>query len=133
MNQFSQIDTRLIELAKQIGAALETTVGGHSINGVDVPKEKLALRQIQWVDGPIGKAIIINQNFDNGNLDAPNWDFFNIAWLQEEKPKSKGKPFWKKYILKNIEFKQIENDIETLLKQSLDNLNAVKKTDLKYG
>ena len=133
MNQFSQIDTGLIALAKEIGASLETTVGGHSINGIDVPKDKLAIRQIQWIEGPIGKAIIINQNFDNGNLDSPNWDFFNIAWLQEGKPKTKGRPIWNKYLLKNIDFKQIENDIETLLKQSLDNLNAVKKTDLKYG
>lgn len=131
MNQFSQIDTRLIELAKQIGAALETTVGGHSINGVDVPKEKLALRQIQWVDGPIGKAIIINQNFENGNLDEPNWDFFNIAWLQEGKTPAKGRPLWNKYLLKNIDFKKIETDIDQLLKMSLENLNAVKKTDLK--
>lgn len=131
MNQFSQIDTRLIELAKQIGAALETTVGGHSINGVDVPKEKLALRQIQWVDGPIGKAIIINQNFENGNLDEPNWDFFNIAWLQEGKTPAKGRPLWNKYLLKNIDFKKIETDIDQLLKMSLENLNAIKKTDLK--
>lgn len=131
MNQFSQIDTRLIALAKEIGATIETTVGGHSINGVDVPKDKLAIRQIQWVEGPIGKAIIINQNFENGNLDVPNWDFFNIAWLLEGKTKAKGKPIWNKYLLKNIDFKQIENDIETLLKQSLDNLKAVKKTNLK--
>jgi hypothetical protein len=132
MNQFSQIDTKLKALAKEIGATLETTVGGHSINGVDVPKEKLALRQIQWVDGPIGKAIIINQNFDNGNLDAPNWDFFNIAWLQEGKPNAKGRPFWKKNILKNIDFNKIETDIDQLLEQSLDNLKEIKKTDLKY-
>lgn len=132
MNQFSQIDTRLIALAKQIGASLETTVGGHSIDGIDVPKDKLAIRQIQWIEGPIGKAIIINQNFENGNLEAPNWDFINIAWLLEGKTPAKGRPIWNKYLLKNIDFRKIETDIEKLLKQSLENLNAVKKTDLKY-
>ncbi|HQR93921.1 MAG: hypothetical protein B7Y15_10445 [Bacteroidetes bacterium 24-39-8] len=131
MNQFSQIDNRLKILAKEIGAILETKVGRHSINGVDVPKEKLALRQIQWVDGPIGKAIIINQNFENGILDSPNWDFFNIAWLQEGKTPAKGRPFWNKCLLKNIAFKIIESEIDQLVKMSLENLNAINKTDLK--
>ena len=131
MSQFRKIDSQLKTLAKDIGATLETTVGGHSINGVEVPKEKLSIRQIQWVDGPIGKAIIINQNFDNGNLDSPNWDFFNIAWLQEGKTKAKGRPFWKKNLLTNIDFKKIETNIDQLLKQSLDNLKSIKKTDLK--
>lgn len=129
MNQFRKIDSQLNALAKEIGATIETTVGGHSINGIDVPKDKLTIRQIQWVDGPIGKAIIINQNFDNGNLDAPNWDFFNIAWLQEVKPKAKRRPFWKKNLLTNIDFKIIESEIDQLLKQSLENLNTIKKKD----
>jgi hypothetical protein len=129
MNQFRKIDSQLNALAKEIGATIETTVGGHSINGAEVPKDKLGIRQIQWVDGPIGKAIIINQNFDNGNLDAPNWDFFNIAWLQEVKPKAKRRPFWKKNLLTNIDFKIIESEIDQLLKQSLENLNTIKKKD----
>jgi hypothetical protein len=73
------------------------------------------------------QAIIINQNFENGILDSPNWDFFNIAWLQEGETPAKGRPFWNKYLLKNIAFKQIETDIEKLLEQSLYNLNAIKK------
>lgn len=89
MNQFSQIDSRLIALAKQIGASLETTVGGHYINGIDVPKDKLSIRQIQWIEGPIGKAIIINQNFENGNLDAPNWDFSISLGYKKENPKQR--------------------------------------------
>ena len=132
MNQFRKIDSQLKAIAKEIGATLETTVGGHSINGVEVPKEKLAIRQFKWVDGPIGKAIIINQNFDKGNMDAPNWDFFNIAWLQEGKIPTKGRPFWKKNVLTNIDFKQIETNIDQLLKQSLDNLKSIQKKDLKY-
>jgi hypothetical protein len=132
MNQFRKIDSQLKAIVKEIGATLETTVGGHSINAVEVPKEKLVIRQIQWVDGPIGKAIIINQNFENGNFDIPNWDFFNIAWLQEGKTKAKGRSFWKKNLLTNIDFKIIESEIDQLLKQSLDNLKAIQKTDLKY-
>jgi len=129
MNRFRKIDSQLRAIAKDIGATLETTVGGHSINGVEVPKDKLAIRQIQWVDGPIGKAIIINQNFENGNLDSPNWDFFNIAWLQEAKNPAKGRSFWKKNLLTNIDFKQIETNIDQLLKQSLYNLDTIKKKD----
>jgi hypothetical protein len=129
MNQFRKIDSQLKALAKEIGATIETTVGGHSINGVEVPKDKLAIRQIQWADGPIGKAIIINQNFDNGNFDSPNWDFFNIAWLQEGKTPAKGRPFWKKNLLINVDFKKIESDIDLLLEQSLNNLKAIQKME----
>ena len=132
MTTFKQIDNKLNELAKQLGTTLSISVGGHSFDGIDVPKDKLAMRSIVWVDGSIGKGIIIDQNFENRNIDAPDRDFTNIAWLQDGESNAKGRPFWKKDLMKKVKFDKIEKNIDQLLKQSLKNLAAVKKSDLGY-
>jgi hypothetical protein len=133
MNRFDQIDSKLNELAKQLGTTVATSVGGHGFDEITVPKEKLQMRRIVWIDGSIGKGIIIDQNFENRNIDAPDWDFINLAWLNDGEPNAKGRPFWKKDLLKKVKFDKIERNIDQLLKESLHNLAAIKKSDLGYN
>lgn len=131
-NTFQQIDAKLNELARKMGTTVATTDGGTSIEGVPVPADKMEMRRIVWIDGEIGKGILITQNFDNDNIAAPDWDFQNIAWLVGPSSSGKDIPFWQKFLLKKVKFAKIENSIDQLLQQSIQNLQAVKKTDLSY-
>ncbi len=131
-NTFKQIDPTLNELARKMGTTVASSAGGASIDGVAVPADKLEVRKIIWIDGSISKGIIITQNFDNGNLDAPDWDFQNIAWLEGRSSSEKGIPFWQKFLLKKVRFAKIDSSIDQLLQQSLQNLQAIKQTDLSY-
>lgn len=130
---FLTIDEKLDSLAKTLGTKVETSGGGSSFDDVVVPKEKIQLRKIIWVDGRIGKAIILSQNFQNKHIDAPDWDFINLAWLYEKRPLPKGQPFWQKNILEKVSLKKIEATIDQLLKESLENLSAIKESDLGYN
>jgi hypothetical protein len=130
LNDFSKIDDKLDSIAKRLGTTVETSGGGHSFENVDVPKEKLQIRKIMWIDGNIGKAIIIDQNFENKNIDAPDWNFTNLAWLYKKVPHTKTLPFWKKDLLIKVPIQKIETDIDQLLKKSLENLSAIKESDL---
>jgi hypothetical protein len=131
-NTFDQIDDKLNKLAKQLGTKVDKSVGGSSIDGVDVPEYKLETRKIFWKEGSIGKGIAIVQNFDNRKIDSPDWDFINIAWLNDIASTSRGRPFWKKDLLKKVKFEKIEKSIDQLLKESLKYLKAVKRSDLGY-
>jgi hypothetical protein len=131
-HKFKQIDIKLNELAKKLGTTVATTGGGASFDEVTVPEDKLEMRRIVWIDDSIGKAIIIKQNFENRNIDAPDWDFLNFAWLKDGSSLEKGSPFWQKFLLKKARFEKMDSSIDQLLQQSLDNLKAVKKTDLGY-
>lgn len=132
-NTFNQIDDKLNKLAEQLGTTVDKTVGGSSFDGVDVPKYKLETRKIFCKEGSIGKGIMIVQNFDNRKMDSPDWDFMNIAWLQDSASTNRGRPFWEKDLLKKVKFEKIEKSIDQLLKESLDNLRAVKRSDLSYN
>lgn len=132
MKRFNQIDKKLNALAKKLGVTVATSGGGHSFDGVTVPEDKLVMRRLIWLDGSIGKAIIIDQNFENRNIDAPDWDFINLAWFNGEVSNSKGRPFWQKNLLKKVKFEKIESNIDQLLKESLDSLAAIKQSDLGY-
>jgi len=133
MNKFTQIDKKLNKLARQLGTTVATSGGGHSFDEVVVPKDKLEMRRIVWIEGSIGKGIVIDQNFENRNIDVPDWDFMNIAWLAEGGSSAKGRPFWQTRLLKKVKLAQIEKNIDQLLKKSIDNLKAIKESDLGYN
>lgn len=129
---FNHIDAKLNDLARQLGTTVATNGGGQTVDGIKVPEDKLEMRRIVWIDGSIGKAIINAPNFESRNIDTPHWDFANLAWLIGEKSTEQGIPFWKKNLLKNVKFENIESSIDQLLKKSLENLTAIKKSDLGY-
>lgn len=132
MDIFGKIEDTLNTIAKSLGTTVESTGGGSSFDHVTVPKEKIQFRKIIWTDGDIGKAIIISQNFQNKNIDSPDWDFTILAWQQNGGSREKGRPFWQKHLLQKVHFEMIEKNIDQLLKQSIENLSTVKKSDLGY-
>ncbi|MEI6266092.1 MAG: hypothetical protein WCP74_13415 [Sphingobacteriia bacterium] len=132
-NTFNHIDDKLNKLAKQLGTTVDKSVGGHSFDGVDVPKYKLETRKIFWKDGSIWKGIIIDQNYDNRKIDSPDWNFMNIAWLLDTPSTTRGSSFWEKDLLKKVKFEKIEKNIDRLLKESLDSLRNIKRSDLDYN
>ena len=132
MSKFKLIDKKLKNFAAVLKAKLAKDGSGFSIDGVPVPSEFVEGRRIIWVDGQIGKAIIINPNFfDIADFSSPAWDFFNIAWLEHGSSALKEKPFWTKYLVKKAEFDVIEKNIDKLLNTSKENLGAIKIGDLK--
>lgn len=133
LNKFTVIDSKLNQLAKQLGTKVFTSGGGHSIDGVKVPDNKIELRRVVWIDGKIGKGIFITQNFSNKNIDAPDWDFTYLAWLEKAEFSSKGKPFLEKKLLTKVKLTEIENDIDQLIKVSIANLDNIKERDLGYN
>jgi hypothetical protein len=132
-NVFLKIEDKLNAIAKSHGTTVETTGGGSSFDEIIVPKEKIQFRKIIWIDGNIGKAIIINPNFQNRNIDTPDWDFVILAWQQDGGSKEKGRPFWEKRLLQKVNFVTIEKNIDQLLQQAIEKLSSVKKTDLGYN
>ena len=133
MSRFKQIDAKLNEVAKKLKAEVATNGSGYTIEEVRVPDEKIEERRILWIDGDIGKGIIISPNFAGGNIDSPSWDFVNIAWLQSGPSNTNGRPFWKNDLLEKEKFETIEKNIDQLLNKSIENLKAIKKEDLKYN
>ena len=132
MSKFKLIDKKLKNFAAVLNAKLAKDGSGFSIDGVPVPGEFVEGRRIIWVDGQIGKAIIINPTFfDIPDLSSPAWDFFNVAWLEHGSSALNEKPFWTKYLLKRGEFDVIEKNIDQLLNTSKENLEAIRREDLK--
>ncbi len=132
MKRFDQIDKKLNALAKKYRVAVATSGSVHSIDKFNIPQNKVQIRKILWIDDIIGKGIIIEPNFENRNIDAPDWNILNIAWLNSSAKGSRGLPFWQKFLLKKVKFEEIEKNIDQLLQSSIDNLAAVQKTDLGY-
>lgn len=133
MGIFLKIDDKLNSVAKSLGTTVDTSGGGSGFDNVVVPKEKVHLRKILWIDGNIGKGIIISQNFENRNIDTPEWNFINLAWLSKKVSSPNGQSFWRKDLLLKVPLKNIETNIDQLIKTSLENLSAIKESDLGYN
>ena len=132
MSKFKLIDEKLKNFAGMLNAKVATGGSGFSVAGIPVPEELVEERRIIWVDGQIGKAIIIHPNFfDTVDISSPSWNFFNLAWLEHSSTVLKEKPFWTKYLLNKVKFDVIEKNIDQLLNTSKENLEAIKREDLK--
>ena len=55
----------------------------------------------------------------------------NSVWLENDSPGSKEKPFWQHYLLRKVEFEDIERNIDQLLSSSVETLGKIKREDLK--
>jgi hypothetical protein len=133
MTKFKLIDDKLNSLAEKLNANILKEGSGYYINDVPVPLEYIEDRRIVWIDGLIGKAIIIQPHFgfETVNFTSPRWNFLNLAWLEHDSSGSKEKPFWEHYLLKRVEFEVIESNIDQLLVTSRENLERIKREDLK--
>lgn len=126
MDRFKQIDDKLYQFAEKYNAKIHTK--GSSYYGV--PSDKIQERRILWMDGLIGKAVMIIPDFVSINFSSPLWQFINFACIEDGKPYPDGKPFWEKSLLDRVEFHEIEKAIDDLLVQSTKNLDAIQLEDL---
>lgn len=123
-SRFKNIETKLDELAKKLGAELTC----------DRPGYPLALRtfeerRIDWIDNGINKAIIIQPFFEIKGVDSNKWNFINIAWV--DNAKSLKRHQFLKYLVKEEKFDFIENYIDDLINMSCENLIKISMEDLK--
>jgi|GEM_PF-1149510 len=120
-NNFILIDDKLKQFANQLKAEI------HSDSAMS---DKAEERRIIWIDGIFGKAVIIQPDYDSG-LVSQLWNLYNVAWRADERYAGKQAPHWIKYLMKKVPFQDIEQNIDQLLKQSAQNLEAVKRQQLR--
>jgi hypothetical protein len=130
-SKFTSIDHKLKILAEKLNAKLITDGSDYFVNGVRIPGEKIEERRIVWTDGKISKAILIQPHFDTTNENSQTWNFFNLAWVEEDSSGLADKPFWTKYLLRTAELEAIEKNIDELLRLSEEQLGAISRKDLK--
>ena len=127
MSDFSSIDDKLTRFAAQRNGQIFSDCAMSYL----APLEKVEERRIFWVDGVIGKGIMIQPYFDSRKIIPSFWNFRNIAWLRDDKSYPNGVPHWNLSLLQKVPFEEIEKQIDTLLISSAQNLEAVKIADLK--
>lgn len=124
MSKFNNIDEKLEKLAAKLGAMLIK----------DRPDYPQALRtfeerRIDWVDGNIFKAIIIQPTFESTGVNQNIWNLINIAWYDDGK--SVHRLQWYRDQVKNQKFEIIEVSIDELLDESEKTLANISFGDLK--
>ena len=124
MGRFERIDIKLETLANELSASLTK----------DRPSYPEILRtfeerRIDWVNGGMMKAIIIQPNFEDTGVNSDIWNFINIALFDDGH--SASIPKWIKRLVDQEKFENIERNIDGLLKESKDNLAKIQLEDLK--
>ena len=119
MSIFKNIDIKLEEISKKLGAKLT----------IDRPGYPKALRtfeerRIDWIENEINRAIIIQPTFENSGVNSSIWNFLIIAWVKKNGIAQK--PGWKKELVSKKKFETIEENIDRLLNESIENLQAIK-------
>ena len=126
--RFQNIEGKLQEFAEKHNAKISTVwskIQKHDPDGSD----SFLVKHIVWNDDRFGKAVFIQQHNDINGVDTTNWDFSNIAWLQDAQKTAK--PTFVKNLLTKVDFQIIEKEIEQLLSKSEKVLDAIKEEDLK--
>lgn len=126
-NTFSSIDPKLNSLAKKLKATIYTK----DIHSSSVGNDTLECRTIGWTEDKIGKAISISVFKYFPSNYSHTWRFTIVAWLEDGEPGSK--PMYEEYLLKNVPFKNIEENIDSLLITAQEKLHKITREDLKYG
>ena len=126
MSIFIKVDPLLSELAAEIGTSVTK----------DRPNYPETLRtfeerRIDWNDGIIRKAIIIQPTFEFTGVNSELWNFLNVAWI--DKIHNGSKPNWSRTLIEKQTFNTIEENINNLLKSSLDVLKQISEKDLHYA
>lgn len=123
MSLFSQIDDQLNTLADKLQAKL-------SKDRPEYPEilRTFEERRIDWQEGPIRKAIIIQPTFRETGVDSSVWNLVNIAWSDSV---SKERLKWKTDLVCEEKFEVIESNIHRLLTESENNLRNIGLADLR--
>jgi len=125
MNEFQSIDHKLQEFARKHNTRLlprEIGFDSESDDGRD-------LRKIIWIEGMIEKAIFILPKISIGNGGSNLWNFEISACVTDDR--SGEIPFWTKDLLEEVQFPEIERQIDHLLAESEILLAAVKVEDMR--
>ncbi len=86
-------------------------------------------RRIDWVEGDIFKAIIIQPTFESKGVNQRLWSLINIAWCGFNEKGQRNQ--WITRLVDKKQFNFIENNIDTLLLKSKNNLSSVDKACFK--
>jgi hypothetical protein len=121
---FKQIDSRLVELSMRLNAKLTK----------DRPEYPEALRtfeerRIDWMDGEVNKAIIIQPNFEVTGVNSKIWNFILLAWHDDGQSLHRAQ--WIKILVEKKKFEIIENDIDNLFRISEATLTKITQLHLK--
>lgn len=87
------------------------------------------MRHIVWPNGRFGAAIMIHLHTDNTGVNTTGWDFSTIAWLADTPLLTK--PTYVNDLVKKVEFRIVEKNIDQLLIISEKNLKAIRVENLK--
>ena len=117
MSRFTEIDPKLILIANQLQAKLR-------IDRDWDPSAGFEERRIDWLDGEINKAIIIQPTFESTGVNSSIWNFYAVAWIKINNVANK--PGWKKEFVIKENFRVIETEIDKLLIEAVKNLKAIK-------
>ena len=130
----SALDDKLECFAKKYHTSLTSPDLKYFVDKNDTASEfrssnSLKNRQIEWIDGDIAKAVVIQPHLSSPGHKSDAWDFFILAWLYNAP--SFEKPFWQQCLLKNASIQTLERNIDQLLSQSEDKLSKIKVEDFK--
>ena len=117
MSRFEKIDQKLKIFSEHIDATLR-------IDRDWDPNAGFEERRIDWVENEINKAIIIQPTFKINGVDSSIWNFINLAWVKKNGVAQK--PGWRKELIKEKDFREIEMNIDNLLYESYENLKKIK-------
>lgn len=123
MSHFRKIDKKIKTLADSLNAKL-------SVNRPNFPDAFIRFeeRRIDWKDGEIHKAIIIQPTFEGFTINSEIWNLYNIAWINDFSKNPR--PTWENYLVKKKPFIVIEKNIDELLSKSKNDLIRIKEADL---
>ena len=124
MSKFKEIDIKLEMLSEKLSAKLTKDRPGY-------PEafRTFEERRIDWAEGGILKAIIIQPTFESTGVNSEIWNFINIAWYNDSE--SRRKLVWRSKLLEKANFERIESKFDDLLIESEKTLSAIKLSDLK--
>lgn len=122
-SKFKHIDKKLIALSEKLNAKL-------AIDRPSYPEELRTFeeRRIDWVKDDIFLAIIIQPIFSKSGVNQKKWNFINFAWKDDGKSSHRPQKFV--YLIKEKKFKEIEQNIDSLLIQSEVALQSITENEL---
>lgn len=125
MNRFEHIDPKLSQLAYKLNARLR-------IDRRYYPDKPPVLqeRRIDWTDGVIQKAILIQPLFEISGVNENWWSVKAVAWYDQTHPKEWKRFRWHKHFAENQPFEVIEQTIDALLTFAENELTAITMDDL---
>jgi hypothetical protein len=123
MSRFDNIDSKLISFASKLNATFKKDRPGYP-EALRTFEE----RRIDWVEGQIRKAIIIQPTFEASGVNSSIWNLINLAWV--ERNGIPVLPAWKVVLIEKSDFRKIEDNIDELLIQSESNLKKIEIDDV---